>query len=132
MDSVGNAFMYTMNWNPSYSYSKLPEGYTTETMPVHWKVMLTKVEPEERGIPHFKDIYVSNITVNQARKAISASGLDQSFLQNFNFDNVKIKTDNAGEISFAKDWTWKNVAINSDNAQVLKISKSENMKLSDQ
>ena len=43
MDSVGNAFMYTMNWNPSYSYSKLPEGYTQETLPAHWKVMLTKV-----------------------------------------------------------------------------------------
>ena len=111
MDSVGNAFMYTMNWNPSYSYSKLPEGYSQETLPAHWKVMLTKVEPEEKGIPGFKNIYVSNVMVKHARKAINANGLDKSFLENFNFSDVTIRAGNAGEVNFAKGWTWKNVSI---------------------
>jgi hypothetical protein len=132
MDSVGNAFMYTMNWNPSYSYSKLPDGYTTETLPVHWKVMLTKVEPEERGIPHLKDIHVNDVKVNFARKAISAAGLDRSFLENFNFSNVAIKTANAGEISFAKNWTWNKVEVVSDNNKPVQVSKSEDMKLTGQ
>jgi polygalacturonase len=129
MDSVGNAFMYTMNWNPSYSYSKLPQGYTWETLPAHWKVMLTKVEPEERGIPHFRDIYVSNVKVSHARKAINASGLDQSLLQNFNFEHVEIKADHAGEINYASNWTWKNVEIKaSDNSTVsLKNSAGVNL-----
>jgi polygalacturonase len=119
MDSVGNAFMYTMNWNPSYSYSKLPEGYTWETLPAHWKVMLTKVEPEERGIPHFKDIYVSNVVVKQAKKAINGSGLDKSLLQNFHFENIDIHAANAGEINYASNWTWKNVFIKTaDNSSV--------------
>jgi polygalacturonase len=111
MDSVGNAFIYTMNWNPSYSYSKLPEGYTEETLPVHWKVMLTKVEPEEKGIPHFKDIFVSNVKVNHAKRAINATGSDRSSLDNFNFANVTINADSAGEISYANNWTWKKVNI---------------------
>jgi polygalacturonase len=111
MDSVGNAFIYTMNWNPSYSYSKLPQGYTEETLPVHWKVMLTKVEPEEKGIPHFKDIFVSNVKVNHAKRGISATGLDRSSLDNFNFANVTINADSAGEISYANNWTWKKVNI---------------------
>jgi polygalacturonase len=111
MDSVGNAFIYTMNWNPSYSYSKLPEGYTEQTLPVHWKVMLTKVEPEQKGIPHFKDIFVSNVKVNHAKKAISATGLDRSSLDNFKFANVTINADSAGEISYANNWTWKKVNI---------------------
>src|SRR6185295_2364240 len=97
MDSVGNAFMYTMNWNPSYSYSKLPDGYTEETLPAHWKVMLTKVEPEEKGIPHFKNIYVSNVVVKYAKKVINGSGLATSYLENFNFSDLTINAANAGE-----------------------------------
>jgi len=43
LDSVGNAFMFTMNWNPAYSYSTLPAGYVYDSLPAHWKVMLQKV-----------------------------------------------------------------------------------------
>ncbi|HEX8313954.1 MAG TPA: glycosyl hydrolase family 28 protein [Flavisolibacter sp.] len=119
MDTVGNAFMYTMNWNPSYSYSKLPEGYTQETLPKHWKVMLTKVEPEEKGIPHFKNIYISNVKTKYARKAINAAGLEQSTLENFNFQNVEINAATAGDVSHAKGWTLKDVQIKTkDNSKV--------------
>lgn len=129
MDSVGNAFMYTMNWNPSYSYSKLPEGYTQETLPAHWKVMLTKVEPEERGIPRFKDIYISNIKVNHARKAINASGLEKSPLQNFNFENITINAVNAGEINYANNWSWKKVDIVSSDKSTVTLKNSKGVNL---
>jgi len=129
MDSVGNAFMYTMNWNPSYSYSRLPEGYTKETLPVHWKVMLTKVEPEEKGIPHFKDIHISNVFVKHAQKAINASGLDKSMLENFKFSDVRINASTAGEINFAKDWKWKNVTINTSDESRVNIKNSTGLRL---
>jgi polygalacturonase len=129
MDSVGNAFMYTMNWNPSYSYSKLPEGYTMETLPAHWKVMLAKVEPEEKGIPRFKDIYISDIKVNYARKAISATGLDKSTLENFNFQNVTIKAGNAGEINYANNWSWKKVDIQASDKSSVALKNSTGVNL---
>ncbi len=129
MDSVGNAFMYTMNWNPTYSYSKLPEGYTYETLPAHWKVMLTKVEPEERGIPHFKNVYVSNITVKHARKGINAAGLNQSFLENFYFSNIDMNADNAGAIDFARAWSWKNVRIRAKDGSTVTIKNSQTVSL---
>ncbi|MEO5564310.1 MAG: glycosyl hydrolase family 28 protein [Chitinophagaceae bacterium] len=124
MDSVGNAFMYTMNWNPTYSYSNLPPGYSYDSLPVHWKKLLEKVEPE-KGTPHFKDIYVSNVTVKHARKAINAAGMKESGLNNFNFDNVKINTDNAGEINFANDWKWKNVSIEAKDKGGVVVKNSE-------
>jgi polygalacturonase len=124
MDSVGNAFMYTMNWNPSYSYSTLPKGYNYDSIPAHWKTMLHKVEPEEKGIPKFKDVYVSNIKVKQAKKAISANGLAQSSLINFNFSDVTIKADGAGEVNYAQGWTWKNVAINTNDKSVVAVKNS--------
>ena len=129
MDSVGNAFMYTMNWNPSYSYSKLPEGYTWETLPAHWKVMLTKVEPEEKGIPHFKDIYVSDVKVSHAKKAISATGLDKSYLQNFNFSNVTINADNAGEINYASNWNWNKMQITASDKTNIALKNSSGVNL---
>ncbi|WP_316928398.1 glycoside hydrolase family 28 protein, partial [Sphingobacterium spiritivorum] len=45
MDSVRTAFEVTPNWNPSYSYSKLPAGYDINKVPEHWKKMVTPVEP---------------------------------------------------------------------------------------
>ena len=42
MDSVGNAFMFTMNWNPTYSYSSLPKEYNYDSIPAHWKTLLQK------------------------------------------------------------------------------------------
>ena len=129
MDSVGNAFMYTMNWNPTYSYSKLPEGYTYETLPAHWKVMLTKVEPEEKGIPKFKNIHISNVKVKHARKAINGSGLDKSYLENFYFENVDINAATAGDIGFAKDWTWKAVSIKTADKSTVKVTASNGVSL---
>jgi polygalacturonase len=128
MDSVGNAFMYTMNWNPTYSYSSLPPGYSYDSLPVHWKKLLEKVEPA-KGTPHFKDIYVSNVTVKHARKAINAAGMQESGLNNFNFDNVKINTDNAGEINYAKDWKWKDVSIQAKDKGGVVVKNSERISL---
>lgn len=129
MDSVGNAFMFTMNWNPTYSYSTLPKEYNYDSIPAHWKVMLNKVEPEEKGIPHFKDIYVSNVKVKYARKAISASGYERSILQNFNFSNVEINTATAGEINYAENWLINNMNVVAKDKSVISIKNSNGVKL---
>jgi polygalacturonase len=129
MDSVGNAFMFTMNWNPTYSYSSLPAGYKYDSLPAHWKIMLTKVEPESKGIPHFRDIYVSNVKVKYARRAISAAGLTQSSLDNFNFNNVTIQSDNAGDVSYAKDWKWEKVSIRAKDKKAIAVKNSDRSSL---
>lgn len=111
MNGVGTAFQITMNWNPTYSYSKLPDGYNEATLPDHWKKILHKVEPAEKGIPHFKDVYISNIKVTGAKKAINAIGLKESTMQNFHFDGVNIESGTAGDVQFAQAWEWKNSQI---------------------
>lgn len=111
MDSVGTFLQVSMNWNPSYSYSKLPEGYNENTLPPHWKKLLTKVEPAEKGIPVFKDVYISNIQIKNAKRAINANGLEQSLLKNFNLENVTVNAAAAGLIDYAQGWKFKNVTI---------------------
>jgi polygalacturonase len=127
MDSVVTAFSFTMNWNPSYSYSSLPAGYNFDSLPAHWKVLLTKVEPPERGIPHFKDVYVSNIKATNVKKGINAAGLKESLITNVHFDDVQVQGNEAGNISYAKGWVFRKVDIKGANEQPVSVSNSEAM-----
>ncbi len=111
MDSVGKVFYFTMNWNPSYSYSALPAGYTAGNLPEHWKKMLHKIDPPEKGIPHFKEIYVDDVEVKYAKRAFDATGLKGSPLENFRFNNVRIRAATAGNIQLSKGWEMNRVAI---------------------
>jgi polygalacturonase len=129
LDSVGNVFNFTMNWNPAYSYSTLPAGYNYDSIPEHWKKLLHKVEPAEKGIPHFKDIYVSDVSVTHARKAITATGLTESLLKDFNFTNVNITSATAGEINFAQDWKFKKWMLQSNDGKELSIKNSSDIKM---
>lgn len=126
MDSVGNAFMYTMNWNPAYSYSSLPAGYNYDSLPAHWKVMLQKVDPE-KGIPHFKNIFVSDVKVKQAKKFINAAGLEQSPLEKFEFRNIEVNAAAAGDISFAKGWLFRNVTVKTADNSTVAVKHSNNV-----
>jgi|GEM_PF-48521 len=121
MDSVGNAILFTMNWNPAYSYSTLPAGYNADSIPEHWKTLLHRVEPAERGIPHFRDIYISGMKVMSAKKAIVASGLENSLITDVHMNDVRINADDAGEAHFIKDWDLKGVNIVTKNKSTLHI-----------
>ncbi|NLZ07851.1 MAG: glycoside hydrolase family 28 protein [Phycisphaerae bacterium] len=129
MDGVGTVLEVSVNWNPSYSYSTLPEGYTYETLPPHWKTMLQKVEPPQRGIPEIKDVHVSRIRASGARRAISASGMRISILKDFHLNDVRIEADTAGQVMFAKGWRFNNVSIQTKEDRKLDVQGSEDMKL---
>lgn len=129
MNGVGTAIQITMNWNPSYSYSKLPEGYTEETLPPHWKKMLTKVEPASKGTPHFKAVFLENVKVTDAKKAINAIGLQESELIDFNLKNVSIAAATAGDIELAQGWKFDQVSIKTKDGSQLNVKSSTDMKL---
>lgn len=129
MDSVGNAFLYTMNWNPAYSYSTLPAGYNYDSIPLHWKTMLRKVEPAEKGIPRFKDVFVSNVKVKYAKKAFNASGYEKFILKNFNFTGVDVFATDAGEISYAENWLFNHIVLNTKDNNSIVIKNSRGVKL---
>ena len=127
MSNIGTALEITPNWNPSYSYSTLPAGYDINTVPEHWKKMLQPVDPE-KGIPHFKDVYISNIKVDGARKAIFADGLKQELLKNFHLTNVNITANTAGSIKNASNWSFNNVSIQSKDHSKIEVTESQNVR----
>lgn len=66
-DSVRNVLAADLNWNPQYSYSTLPEEYSHQEIPEHWKTLLTPVVPEEKGYPKFRNVYLSHIKADQCK-----------------------------------------------------------------
>ncbi|MBC7889472.1 MAG: glycoside hydrolase family 28 protein [Ferruginibacter sp.] len=117
LDSVNNIFQFNLNWFPAYSYSDLPAGYTYETIPAHWKSMLQKVVPAEKGIPHAKNFYISNIKATNGQNAFVANGLEQSLISNFIFNDCTISAVNMGVLEFTKDWKFNNMVYSAVKKQ---------------
>ncbi|NCI46851.1 glycoside hydrolase family 28 protein [Sediminibacterium soli] len=116
LDSVRNVFQYNLNWNPAYSYSQLPAGYDYHTIPPHWKAMLQKVTPAEKGIPHAKDVYVDNIRATHASTIFGANGLAQSYLSNFVYSNSRFSGNVLGQLEYTSGWKFQNVSISVEKA----------------
>ncbi len=125
MDSVKFIFNYTLNWNPSYSYSELPKGIQFDSIPAHWKSMLQKVTPVERGIPHAKDIYIDNVNVSNAQNIFTATGLEQSYLTNFVYSNSNLQGDLLGVIEFTKGWKFYNVVMDVNKSKPITKPQSK-------
>lgn len=121
MDSVKNVFQFNLNWYPAYSYSELPKGYTHETIPAHWKSLLQKVIPAEKGTPYAKNFYISNITATHSGKAFEAAGLEQSLLSNFVYSNCTITAASLGTLEFTKDWKFNNMVYSAVKKQALPL-----------
>jgi len=111
MDSVRDVFNFGLNWNPAYSYSELPKGYSYDSIPAHWKSMLQKVVPAEKGTPYAKDIYVENIKATHAQEAFVAGGLDNSLLSHFVFTNCTISATTIGTMELTRGWQWNNLVL---------------------
>jgi polygalacturonase len=107
-----------MNWNPAYSYAKLPEGTDPKAVPPYW-IPLTTPVPEEQGLPHFSDVHIWNIKATGAKKAFSVSAYPNAPLVNFKLDHLDIEALTAGTITDAKNWTLTDNTIKTaDGSQV--------------
>jgi polygalacturonase len=111
LDSVNNAFQFNLNWYPAYSYSELPKEYVYDSIPAHWKSMLQRVLPAEKGIPHAKNIYINHVVATNCNNALVGTGYEKSLLENFVFTNCSITAKQIGVLEFTKDWKFNNTSI---------------------
>ena len=112
LDSVGTAVIVNFNWNPSYSYAKMPEGIANP--PEYWTVLTTPVPPE-KGLPHLRHIRISNVKGTATRQAFSVNSYKDSPLEDFVFKNLNIASRSAGKIQFASDWRFEEVTIKTED-----------------
>lgn len=126
LEDVKIAFEANVNWNPAYSYSTLPKEYENKPLPDHWVKMLEKVDPK-KGIPSFKDVYVSDIRIKDSRKFVEISGSEDTYMQNFYFENITGDVETLGNISFAKNIELTNIDIRAKDNSPVSISNSTNI-----
>lgn len=124
MEDVRIPMEVTLNWNPSYSYASIEKEL--DYLPEHWVTLLEPVDLKE-GIPVFHDITLSNIIATGAATAMNVSGIEESYLENFSFENIQIECKKAGHVSYTKDWIFKNVNIVSENGGDLIHKKNINL-----
>ncbi len=115
-----------MNWNPAYSYAKLPEGTDPKTVPPYW-IPLTTPVPEEQGLPHFSDVHVWNIKATGAKRAFNVSAYPNAPLVDFKLDHLNIEAATAGTIANAQNWTMTDNTITTADGSKVSITDSENV-----
>jgi polygalacturonase len=116
MTGVATPVSVSLNWNPAYSYATIPAGITE--YPDYWKVLTAPVPPE-KGIPHFRDVSISNVHATGAQRAFQVSSHPESPLLRFRFQNLEIEAKSAGSIAGAEDWTF--TAVNLKTADGTRI-----------
>jgi len=64
-----------MNWNPHFNAVEIPPGLTD--VPSYYKILATLVPPE-RGLAHFRNVYLSNIRATGAKTAFDGAAATPS------------------------------------------------------
>ncbi len=122
---VATPISINMNWNPSYSYAKLPEGTDPKTVPPYW-IPLTTPVPEEQGLPHFSDVHIWNIKAAEAKRAFSVSAYPNAPLVDFKLDHLNIEAQTAGTIANAQNWIMSdNTITTADGTKVTMTDSTE-------
>ena len=106
----------TMNWNPSYSYAKIPDGMTG--YPAYWTALSTSV-PEDKGIAHVHDVHIWNVKATGAKTAFLVDAYPNAPLERFKLDHLTIEAQTAGHIVDAKDWTFSDVVLKTGDGSVV-------------
>ncbi len=121
MNGVAAVVSVSLNWNPAYSYARIPAGISE--YPEYWKILTAPVPPE-KGIPHFRDISISGIKARGAQRAFQVASRPDSPLLRFHFENLDIEAKTAGSIRDAEDWTFTGVNLKTADGSAPELKDS--------
>ena len=114
----------TMNWNPSYSYAKIPDGMTS--YPPYYTVMTTPV-PEGKGIAHVRDVHIWNIKAVNAKAVFNVDAYKDAPLERFQLDHWQVQAATAGHIFDATDWKFSDVSLTTQDGSIVETSNASNL-----
>jgi len=126
MENVRIVLEATMNWNPAYSYSKLPGEFNGHPLPDHWNKMLQVVD-SVRGTPFFRNVWLSDVKIRNSAEFMRVSGNKTSYMEQFSFRNIDAQVQKAGSVNYARNWEFTNVTIKADDLKELRLQHAENL-----
>ncbi len=117
VDQARTAIAIDLNWNPAYSYAKLPDGVAS--YPDYWKVLTTPVS-HDQGLPHVRNVRIANIKAT-TQTAISIDAYPDAPAQDIAIDHVDITAAKAGAISHAKGIHFTDTALHIADGSTVKV-----------
>ncbi|MGH9625614.1 MAG: glycoside hydrolase family 28 protein, partial [Bryobacteraceae bacterium] len=124
LDGVRTPVKIALDWDPSYSYAKIPPGI--KNVPDYWRILATPVPPKE-GLPHLRDVRISHLIATAARRAFSVSGYPNDLIQNFRFDHVNIRAKTAGSIADAENWNFADTQVHTADGSRVALKHCRNV-----
>jgi polygalacturonase len=121
MQGVPTVFSVTFNWNPSYSYAKIPAGLAS--VPDYYKVLAQEV-PHAQGLPHLKNVQIANLKAAGSRDAFSVSAYPDAPLQGVTFRDIDIQAQRAGTIQNAENWKFTGARIQTTDGSRVTLKES--------
>lgn len=129
MENVSFPFHFEMNWYPAYSYPVIPEGIPKDSIPARWIAITNPVQPPERGIPEFRNLYIGDVTVKKAKQAFYVNAYPEKSIHNLIWENISIEAAEPGIISYARDWTMNNVTLDVPGSAKIELINCVNVQL---
>ena len=118
---VNTVFSVQFNWNPSYSYATIPPSITS--YPDYWKVLTAPVPPAQ-GLPHLRNITISDIKATGAKAAFAVDSYKDSPLTHVTFSHFDAEAKVAGSITNAEDWTFTDTRIQAADGSAVAVKDS--------
>ncbi|MBW8748275.1 MAG: glycoside hydrolase family 28 protein [Acidobacteria bacterium] len=125
MEDTPTVLRMTMNWNPNYSYTKIPDGLTNYSD--YYKILTTPV-PEEKGIAYFHDVHIWNIKATGAKMVFDVAGNPKKPVEHFEIDHLDVQAGTAGHISAARDWNMHDLKLQIADGSSVALDDTENIK----
>jgi polygalacturonase len=115
VDQARTAIAVDLNWNPAYSYARLPDG--AANYPDYWKVLTTQV-PHDQGLPHVSHVRIANLKAT-SQTAMTINAYPDAPATDFTLDHIDITAARAGSISHAHGIHFADTALHiTDGSQV--------------
>ena len=129
MENVKNPFRFDLNWFPAYSYPTIPGDIPEREITDRWRLLTQRVEPPETGIPEFRNISLSGISVKNGNVGISCIAYEEKPMHNVVWENVRIEAQKPGKLINASDWTMKNVVLITPDGKNLELENCSGIEL---
>lgn len=114
MIGVAHVFSFQLNWNPSYSYCRLPDGWQGD-VPERWRRLAQPVHPASRGIPEVRRLEITDVTADCMTETAAGQSVifdveafPEKPIRQVQFRNIRAEADQAGLVSSAADWKMRN------------------------
>jgi hypothetical protein len=104
MQGVKTVVGINLNWNPEYSYARIPDGVID--MPSYWRTLATPV-PAEQGIPRIHDVRISEVIARGSEVLFDAKAYPEAPMRDFVFSRLDLEALRGGVIANADHWKFE-------------------------